>query len=161
MEKLYEKLTEDIKKIDINSIKNWSDDKVRIDIIQKQKEYLWVKIYLREEVDVNVGDEIVIKYLETGEELKTIFFYYGKKYEKMGLDVVVPIPVMHEIGDDEKILYVLVDQDDLNKTEDAATYIRTLFRQSKYYEHQLIKRSELIFTNSRTNEKLDYYDCVF
>jgi hypothetical protein len=62
--------------------------------------------------------------------------------------------------DDKKILCLMVDQEKINKGTDIP-FIRTLFKTGIHYEYQLVRRDELLFINSRTNETLNYFDCDY
>ena len=62
--------------------------------------------------------------------------------------------------DDKKVLCLMVNQDTINKGIDIP-FIKTLFKTSIHYQEQLMKRSDLLFINSRTGETLDYFDCDY
>jgi hypothetical protein len=54
----------------------------------------------------------------------------------------------------------MVNQDTINKGVDIP-FIKTLFKTSIHYQEQLMKRSDLLFINSRTNQTLEYFDCDY
>lgn len=158
MSKHYEEIIEEIKKIkDVDKI---SDDfkSPTSKVINKQKVYFWVRLYLKDE-DVNIepGDDVVIKWTPSGEELNTKFMAYGKK----GLDKDHDDEVTEYINeDDKKILSLMIDTKKVNFNNDIP-FIRTLFKTGYHYEYQLVKRSELLFINKKNNMVLGYYDCDF
>lgn len=55
----------------------------------------------------------------------------------------------------KKILCLMIDENDL-KTRKDIPFIRTLFKTSPFYEHQVIRRDELKFTNLRTSISVEY-----
>ena len=61
---------------------------------------------------------------------------------------------------DNKILCLMVDLKDINYSINIP-FIRTLFKASRHFEYQLLKRNDLLFINNRTAEVLDYYDVAF
>ena len=54
----------------------------------------------------------------------------------------------------------MVNQEHINKNTDIP-FIRTLFKTSIHYQEQLMKRTDLLFVNGRTDETLDYFDCDY
>ena len=67
--------------------------------------------------------------------------------------------VSYDPEDDKKILTLMVDSDELES--DKIPFIRTLFKTSSYYQFQVYKRSDLTFTNQRTDQDVEYIDCDF
>ena len=55
----------------------------------------------------------------------------------------------------------MVNEEKINYDSEDILYIRKLFKIGRYYEYELLKRSELILTNKRTEETLEYYDIEF
>lgn len=159
MSKRYDNIIQKVKEIDINLIHNWdSDDVLETKIIEKQKVYLWIRLYINDEqADVQPGDIIIMDYLPNGEKLETIFICYGKS--DLGKDHQDEI-INYNPEENRKILCIMVDQDVVNNS-DEIPFIRTLFTQSIHYDYQLVRRSELTFTNKRTGEVLDYFDCDY
>ena len=111
----------------------------------------------KEEADVEVGDEIFMTYKPSGEKLSTIFVCYGKT--DLGKDHEDEV-INYNPEDDKKVLCLMVNQDHVNRNTDIP-FIRTLFKTGIHYEFQLVKRDELLFINSRTNESLNYFDCDY
>lgn len=155
----YDNLVEQIKVIDTEEVKDWDkfNTNPAMKIVEEQKVYIWIRLYLKEESDVKVGDEIFMTYKPSGEKLGTIFVCYGKT--DMGKDHNDEI-INYNPEDDKKVLCLMVDQDKINKGTNIP-FIRTLFKTSIHYQYQLVKRDELIFINSRTGETLEYFDCDY
>ena len=55
----------------------------------------------------------------------------------------------------------MVDEERINYESDDIPFLRKLFRISRHYEYELVRRSELTLTNKRTEEQIDYYDIEF
>jgi hypothetical protein len=154
----YDNLVEKIKTINTEEIKDWYSNKGSdMKVIEEQKVYIWIRLYLKEESDVQIGDEIFMTYKPSGEKLNTIFVCYGKT--DLGKDHEDEM-VNYNPEDDKKILCLMVNQDIINKGIDIP-FIKTLFKTSIHYQEQLMKRSDLLFINSRTNQTLDYFDCDY
>lgn len=152
-----EGLIESIKKLDTNGI----TDEVQNPIsktIEEQKIYFWIRLYLKDELlDLNPGDDIIIKWTPSGEELTTKFICFGKEGLQRDQDDQV---VNWNPEDDKKILCLMVDERVVNLSEEMP-FIRTLFKTGRHYEYQLVRREELIFINKRNNQQIEYIDCDF
>jgi hypothetical protein len=156
----YDNLVEQIKTIDTEEVKDWDKNTdPDMKIVEEQKVYIWIRLYLKEESDVKEGDEVFMTYKPSGEKLSTIFICYGKTDLTKDHDDLEKITNFNP-EDDKKILCLMVNQDHINKGTDIP-FIRTLFKSGIHYEYQLVKRDELIFINSRTNDILDYFDCDY
>jgi hypothetical protein len=154
----YDNLVEKIKTINTEEVKDWYSNKGSdMKVIEEQKVYIWIRLYLKEESDVQIGDEIFMTYKPSGEKLSTIFVCYGKT--DLGKDHEDEM-VNYNPEDDKKVLCLMVNQDKINKGTDIP-FIRTLFKTGIHYEYQLVRRDELLFINSRTGETLDYFDCDY
>jgi len=154
----YDNLVEQIKKIDTEEVKDWNKIIVpSMKVVEEQKIYIWMRLYLKEESDVEIGDDILMKYTPSGEKLNTKFICYGKiNMDKDHNDEIVN----YNTEDDKKVLCLMVDQDTINKGIDIP-FIRTLFKNCIHYQYQLMRREELLFINSRTSDTLDYFDCDY
>ena len=107
---------------------------------------------------MNPEDIIQIKYIHSGETLDTKFICYAKKsLDKDNQDQIVN----YNTEDDKKNLCLMVDSDKINHDSNDIPFIRTLFKTSRYYDHQLLKREELLFTNLSNGEVYEYYDVDF
>lgn len=154
----YDNLVEQIKTIDTEVVKDWNkNNDPAMKVLEEQKVYIWIRLYLKEESDVQVGDEIFMTYKPSGEKLSTIFVCYGKT--DLGKDHEDEM-INYNPEDDKKVLCLMVNQDTVNKGIDIP-FIKTLFKTCIHYQEQLMKRSDLLFINSRTNESLDYFDCDY
>lgn len=151
-------LVEQIKQIDTEDLSNDIIEDSVSTVIEEQKVYFWVRLYLKEEnSDIKLGDDIIIKWTPTGEELVTKFFAWGKKgFEKDSDENITN----YNPEDDKKILSLMIDEKVVNSNQDI-TFIRTLFKTGRYYEYQLVKRSDLFFINKRNGEELEWFDCDF
>jgi hypothetical protein len=154
----YDNLVEKIKTIDTEEIKDWdSNTDPAMKIVEEQKVYIWIRLFLKEESNVEIGDNIFMTYTPSGEKLETKFICYGKTDMGKNHDDEI---INYNPDDDKKVLCLMVDQEKINKGTDIP-FIRTLFKISIHYQYQLLKRDELIFVNSRTGEILDYFDCDY
>ena len=153
----YDNLVEKIKSIDTEVVKDWdSNTDPSMKVVEQQKVYIWIRLYLKEESNVEIGDDIFMTYTPSGEKLETKFICYGKSdLGKNHEDEMVN----YNPEDDKKVLCLMVDQETINKGTDIP-FIRTLFKTGIHYEEQLVKRSELLFI-SRNGETLDYFDCDY
>jgi hypothetical protein len=154
----YDNLVEQIKTIDTEVVKDWDKNTdPAMKVLEEQKVYVWIRLFLKEESNIEVGDDILMTYSQSGEQLETKFICYGKT--DMGKDHNDEI-INYNPEDDEKVLCLMVDQDKINKGTNIP-FIRTLFKTSIHYQYQLVKRDELVFINSRTGEALEYFDCDY
>ena len=70
----YDNLVEQIKTIDIEVVKDWNKNTdPAMKILEEQKVYIWIRLYLKEEANVEVGDDVIITYTPSGEKLETKF----------------------------------------------------------------------------------------
>ena len=153
-----ELLLEAIKSLDTVGLSDEIEIVSTSKIIEDQKIYFWIRLYLSEEdQNIQIGDDIVITYNPSGEELVTKFICYGKSgLERDHNDEVIN----YNPDDDKKILCLMVDENVINYSEEIP-FIRTLFKTGRHYEYQLMRRDELLFINKRNGFILDYYDCDF
>lgn len=151
---LYDEIIESIKKIDTENVSDEIDSDLKVDIVEKQKIFFWIRVYLKDEIsDIQIGDIFNMKYVPLQEEISTKFIAFSKKNLNRDLDNVI---INYEPEDDTKCLILMVDEDDVKS--DATKFLRTLFKTSPYYEYQVYRRSDLTFTNTRSNAVLDYID---
>jgi hypothetical protein len=153
---IYDNLVKQIKEIHTEEVKNWDSNNNPISkIIEEQKVYIWIRLYLKDEVEnIEIGDDIEINYIVSNEKLNTKFICYGKTSLERDHDNEV---INYNTEDDKKVLCLMVDENIINKG-DNIPFIRTLFKTSIWYEYQLVKREDLVFSNVRTKEILNYYD---
>lgn len=153
-------IVNEIRDVDVNKIDfSKSDFKPRSQIIEKQRVFFWIRLYLKDEnISVKPDDTISIKYIPSGEQLDTKFICYAKS--GLNKDTSGEI-VNYDSEDDKKVLCLMVDTDRINKDSDNIPFIRTLFKTSGFYEFQLLRRDELIFVNASNDEILEYFDVNF
>lgn len=151
-------LLEKIRKIDIDKLSDSTEIESTSTVIEEQKVYFWIRLYLSEECDnITVGDDVIIEWKPSGEQLTTKFVCFGKSgLERDHLGQVTN----YNPEDDKKVLCLMVDEREINFSE-TIPFIRTLFKTGRHYEYQLVKRTDLIFVNKRNGFILDYYDCDF
>jgi hypothetical protein len=151
-------LLEQIKTIDTSELSDDVSDDTISKVIEEQRIYFWIRLYLNEEdPNVEIGDDVTIQWTPTGEELKTKFAAYAKAgLERNHEDEVTN----YNPDDDKRVLCLMIDTKMVNSNDDIP-FIRTLFKTGYHYEYQLVKRNELIFTNDKNGVLLDYYDCDF
>jgi hypothetical protein len=153
-----EQIIDQIKDIDTTELSDDVNNEAILTVIEEQKIYFWIRLYLKEEdPNVQIGDDIIIRWTTSGEELLTKFAAWGKKgLERDHQDEVVN----YNPEDDKKILCLMIDTKMVNFNDDIP-FIRTLFKTGNHYEYQLVKRSDLLFVNSRNDIVLDYFDVDF
>jgi hypothetical protein len=157
LDSIYGSLIEQIKSIDTRNLSDNVSEEVSSKIIEKQKIYFWIRLYLKDELsDIQPGDDFEICWTKSGEILVTKFIAFGKKNLNRDLDNVI---VNYEPEDNPKCLCLMVDEEQFEL--DNIPFIRTLFKTSKYFEYQVYRREELTFKNKRTGELCDYVDCDF
>lgn len=153
-----EKLVEQVRDIDTDELSDEVDNESSTKVIEEQKIFFWVRLYLSEEdPNINIGDDVNIEWSHSGEKLKTKFAAYGKEgvNKDQGDEMTNYNP-----EDDKRILCLMIDTKMVNFNDDIP-FIRTLFKTGYHYEYQLVKRNELTFTNERNGMVLDYFDCDF
>lgn len=156
---VYDSLVEQIKKINSDEASDDVSKEVDISEIEKQKIYIWLRVYLKEEIfDIKEGDDFKIEYTPSGENLTVKFIAYGKKNSIKDADDYTQIQISME--DDNKVLCLMVDENEI-QNGDNIPFIRTLFKNSKHFQYQVYKREQLILKNLRTDEVLNYIDCDF
>lgn len=143
----------DVDKIDYSNVDFDPQNK----IVEQQKVYFWIRIYLKEELDIQPNTDVTITYLPSEESLVAKFICYAKKgHEKdMAQNVVNYNP-----EDDKRILCLMVDADRIDKYSNDIPFIRSLFRVSRYYQPQILRLSELKITDSESRE-FEFYEIDF
>lgn len=131
------------------------DRSPEIKITEESKYYSWTRLYLSEKVEIEKGDVINLTYQPTGEEMELIFATYNKSSLNKNKEDEV---VNYDFEDDKKVLCLMVDIKEVENNIEIP-FLRTLFKESKWYEHQLLKRNDLKFEVN--GEELDYYSVDF
>lgn len=156
MKKIETEKAEDFEKIfeKFADTSNTNNRPIAIHHVEKQKTYLWIRVYLStEKSNLTPNDSIILTYIPTGEKLLTKFACYAKKgLDKDGGEFINT----YNPEDDTKILCLMVDSDELGH---HIPTISSLFKNTIHYKHLLLKRSELLFTHEGTD--LDYFDSEF
>jgi hypothetical protein len=151
-------IVETIKSIDTKNLSDDIDNSPLSKVIEEQKVYFWIRLFLKEEdPNINIGDDIVIEWVPTGEKLETKFIAWGKKgFDKDGEDEITS----YSSEDDKKVLSLMIDTKMVN-FNDNIPFIRTLFKTGYHYQDTIFRRSELLFVNKRNGMILDYFDSDF
>lgn len=163
----YNYLVEQVAKLDLEEVVFDDTDEVAVESrktktkIDKQKVYFWIRVYLKEECKIEPGDDITIKYSVSGETLFTKFICYAKKGNLVDYIDGEPVVTNYNSEDDTKVLCLMVDEEKINYDSADIPFIRRLFRIGRHYEFELLRRADLILTNDRNKEELDYYDIEF
>lgn len=153
-----EEILDSLREIDTTKVNfNDSDFKPRTKIVEEQKVYFWIRLYLKEELEIEPNTKVTIKYNESGETLETIFACYNKKGIQKDLDSNL---TNYNPDDDKKVLCLLIDSNRINKESEDIPFIRTLFKIGKYYQPQILRHSDLTITNEN-NDKIVFYDIDF
>ena len=143
----------DVEKIDYNNVDFVPQNKV----VEEQKVYFWIRVYLKEDTEIEPGTDITIAYTPSEESLVAKFICYAKKgHEKDKQQDVVN----YNPEDDKRILCLMVDADRIDKKSEDIPFIRTLFRISRWYQPQILRLSEFKITDSSEIE-LEFYDIDF
>ena len=133
-----------VKEIDVSDVdySTYTEDdfKPRNQIVEKQKVYFWIRLYLKEEMDISPNTELKITYFESGESLNVKFVCYAKKGHEKDQD---PNIAKYNNEDDKKVLCLMIDSDDLDKNSNNIPFIRTLFKTSRYYKPQRLRLVDL------------------
>jgi hypothetical protein len=154
-----DQIVEQVKDIDLNKI-DYSDTnfKPRSEITEKQKEFFWIRLFLNDEdTSLTQGDDITIKDLVYDEELEVKYMFYGKKNLHKDADNIIN----YDPEEDKKCLVLMIDTDKVNQNSEHIPYIRSLFTNSRYFSHQIIRIEDLEFVVKKTGEKLKYYSVDF
>lgn len=123
----------------------WKDSPyIKMNQVEKQKEYFWIRIYLEEEDDLlKVGDQITMTHVPTNEQIEMIF----GAYEKEGLNRDFDDEVVNYVSEsDKKILCCMIDVERVNKDSEDIPTLRTFFRISRFYQENLFLKSDLTIT---------------
>lgn len=152
-----ENIVEQIKSIDLEKVDYSNVDfKPRNQIVEKQKIYFWIRIYLHEEIQIQPNTDVTIKYLVSGESITTKFICYAKQGVQKNMDENV---INYNPEEDKRILCLMVDSERIDANSNDIPFIRCLFKISRWYSPQILKLSELEI--SFENKPIDYYDIDF
>lgn len=159
LDPIYELIVSQVKNIERDDLTDDVDQGPKSSQVEKQMVYIWIRLYIKEELsDIKEGDDFTIRYDLTGEELKTKFICFGKKNSFKDAEDFNQIQMTEE--DDTKILCLMINEDEIQIGE-GIPFLRTLFKISKHYTLQVYNREDLVFTNVRTGQSVEYIDCDF
>lgn len=146
-------IIEEIKRIETEEIKDFEVvPKVKVEITQKSKIYFWIRLYLKNELEIKQGDKVIINWNIYNEKIETQFFSFSKKgLDKDHLEEIT----FGNLQDDKKTLLLMVDSDDINYGKEVEN-LRKLFKLSHHFKDEIIRHDELEFIHNNVN--LDYYD---
>jgi hypothetical protein len=155
---LYDFVREQLKDLDTTELSDDVSQDPEVEITP-EKVYFWTRVYMKEEnPNLQIGDEITIKYLPSGEEMKTQFFAYGKTGLERDHEEDELVNFNQE--DDKKVVCLMVDEKIVNES-DEIPFIRTLFKLGRHYEYNVLRREELVFACDRNGVLIDWFDCDF
>lgn len=155
---IYDDIAEQAKKIDLDKVDYTGEDFVpRSEIKQKQKVYFWIRVYLKEETDIEVNTDVSIVWHETGEKLTTKFICYSKKGLDRDLDEQV---TNYNPEDDKKVLCLMVEEDKINIDNEDIPFIKTLFKIGRFYEKQVWRKEDMSLLDGDGKE-LPWFDIDF
>jgi hypothetical protein len=156
----YDSLVEKIKTIDTEVVKDWnSNTDPEMKVLENQRVYIWIRLYLKEESNIEIGDDITMLYRPSGEKISIKFICYDKTSLTKDHDDMEKV-INFNPEDDKKVLCLMVDENQIN-TSDEIPFIRTLFKTSRHYKDQLVRRDDLVFINERNGDFIEYYDCSY
>lgn len=154
-----ETIIDGVKSINIDDVDfSTTSFKPRQQIIEKQKVFTWIRVFIKTECNIKPEDMIRMEYLPSGEYIDMQFACFAKKGLTKDSDGQI---VNYTSEDDTKVLCVMADMDKINNDNEDIPFIKTLFKSSNWFEFQLLKTEELKFTVLSTNEILDFYDTEF
>jgi hypothetical protein len=150
-------IIEQAKLIDVEKIDDTkSEFKPRNQIIEEQKVYFWIRVYLHDEVSIEPNTDVTITYRESGEKLTTKFICYAKKGAEKNQDENV---INYNPDEDKKVWCLMIDADRIDKNSQDIPFIRSLFRISRWYSPQILRLIDLDISYNDTS--ISYYDIDF
>jgi len=156
----YDNLVEKIKTINTEEVKDWySNMGSDMKVIEEQKIYIWIRLFLKEESNVEIGDNIFMTYTPSGEKLETKFICYGKTGLSKDHDDLEKITNFNP-EDDKKVLCLMIDEDRININNEDIPFIKTLFKIGRFYEKQVWRKVDMGLIDGDGNE-LPWFDIDF
>ena len=154
---IYDDIVDQAKKINLDKVDfNGEDFVPRSEVKQKQKVYFWIRVYLKEEVEISQDIDVSIVWKEN-ERLTTKFICYAKK----GLDKDLEEQVTnYNPEDDKKVLCLMVEEDRININNEDIPFIKTLFKIGRFYEKQVWQRTDMKLTD-KDGRELPWFDIDF
>jgi hypothetical protein len=155
---LYQDIADQASKIDLDKVDYSGEDFVpRSEIKQKQKVFFWIRVYLKEEINIEPNSNVHIIWKETNEKIETKFICYAKKGLDRDLDEQV---TNYNPEDDRRVLCLMVDEDRINIHNEDIPFIKTLFRIGRFYQPQVWRKEDMVLMDSNNNE-LPWFDIDF
>jgi len=149
----YDSLVDQLKDFDTSDMSDKVDQGTTNSIIENQRTYLWIRLYLKDEVsDLKIGDMFEMSY--EGECLSCQFIAFGKNNSNIDYNNLIN----YDPEDDKNQLCLMFDQDVLTS---EIPFLRSLFRSTPYFQYQVYRRDDLKFVNKRTNDSYVYMDARF
>ena len=153
-----ENIVDQAKKVDLNKVNFEGEDfQPHMRIIQKQKTYFWIRLYIKNEIDIKPETKINIVFNDGEEKLETYFMYFGKKGIERDSDGQI---INFNPEDDKKVLCLLIDSDKVDRDNEDIPYIKTLFPLGKFFKPQYVRKYDFQFIIDGT-EPIDFYDIDF
>ena len=155
---LYDDIVDQASKINLDKVDfNGEDFIPRSEIKQKQKVFFWIRVYLKEEIEIEPNTSVNIIWKETNEMIETKFICFAKK----GIDKdLVEQVTNYNPEDDKRVLCLMVEEDRINIDNKDIPFLKTLFKIGRFYEKQVWKREDMILTNVN-GEELPWFDIDF
>jgi hypothetical protein len=115
------------------------DRDLSVSILEKQKEFMWTRVYLKEDLEISPEDIIKISY-QDNESIELQFICYNKKdSNKDTLESITE----YNTEDDMKVLCLKVDVDLIELDSEHIPFIRSLFKKSKWHQRQIFRKEDL------------------
>jgi hypothetical protein len=154
----YKEIHEVSKTLNLDQIDFENGDFIpRSEIKQSQQVFFWIRVYLKEEMEITPMTDVTITWKETNEKLMVKFICYSKK----GLDKDGPEEVVNYVDeDDKKVLCLMVEEDRINKHNSDIPFLKTLFKIGRFYEKQIFRRENLLLSDCNGNE-IKWFDIDF
>jgi hypothetical protein len=153
-----EPIIEQAKKINLDKVKfDGEDFQPHSKVIQKQKVYFWIRVYLKEEIDILPETKVDMVYLDGVEKIETIFIYFGKKGLERDQDGQI---VNFNPEDDKRVLCLMVDSDRVDVNNSDIPYMKTIFKLGKYFKPDYMKLSEFTFVIDG-DKQVEFFDIDF
>jgi len=151
-------IVEEVKKIDVNKVSFEGEDfQPHSKIIQKQRVFFWIRLYIKEEFDIKPETKIIIDYQNGKEQLETHFMYFGKKGLERDKDGEI---VNFNPEDDKKIWCLMIDAERIDINNSDIPYIKTLFPLGRYFKPDYIRKVDFEFLYNG-EFPVPYYDIDF
>jgi hypothetical protein len=153
-----ENIVEEAKKVDLAKVNFEGEDfQPQTKIIQKQRVYFWLRLYIKDEIDIKPETKINMVYNSGQETLETYFMYFGKKgFERDAQGQIVNF----NPEDDKKLLCLLIDAENINTNSNNIPYMRTLFPLGKFFQPQYIRKYDFTF-DLENGTQIDFFDIAF